>query len=110
MDSVAQLFATVLPFVSLNRTIDDNWLWGSYNACKTQVELGNNNILTCHQQKVADIFNIISTMSPEDSPTEISDGNMEAVATVKKNAEYACAKLGEDDVFIEDNSGDMISQ
>ena len=49
-------------------------------------------------------------MSPEDSPTEISDGNMEAVATVKKNAEYACAKLGEDDVFTEDNSGDMISQ
>ena len=49
-------------------------------------------------------------MSPKDSTTEISDGNVEAVATVQKNAEYACAKLGEDNVFIEDNSGDMISQ
>ena len=37
MNTVAKLFATVLPFTSLNCSVDENWLWGSYNSCKTPV-------------------------------------------------------------------------
>ena len=48
-------------------------------------------------------------MSPADIPTGLSDGNMEAVTTVKNNAECACGKLGEDEIFTENNSGDMMS-
>ena len=109
IDTVAKLFATVLPFTSINRSVDENWLWGSYNSCKTPVQIDVNDTLTSHQQKVADVFNIISKLSPADIPTELSDGKMEAVATVKNNAEYACGKLGEDEIFTENNSGDMIS-
>ena len=109
-DTVAKLFATVLPFTSLNRLVDENWLWGSYNSYKTPVRTNTKNSLTSHQQKVADVFNIISNSSPTDIPTEVSDGNTETVATVKNNAEYACGKLGEDEVFTENNYGDMISQ
>ena len=109
MNTVAKLFATILSFTSLNCSVDENWLWGSYNSCKTPVQIDVNDTLTSHQQKVADVFNIISKLSPADIPTELSDGKMEAVATVKNNTEYACGKLGEDEIFTENNYGDMIS-
>lgn len=66
------------------------------------------NNLTIYQQKVADVFNTLSSLSPVSIPNEITDGNTENAKSIQKIAEYVCKQLAEDDQFIENENGDTL--
>ena len=59
------------------RVLYEDWLWSSYNKCKLRVKKYSSNDLTLHQQKVADVFNTISDLSPVEIPKTNNDGNTE---------------------------------
>ena len=108
MKAVTVLFTSVLPFTSMNRSVGDNWLWESYNSSKIPIRANTTIGLTTHQQKVADVFNHISTSSPTQAPEEHTDETtVSNIETIHTAAEDAHNKLLEDDVYIEDDNGEM---
>ena len=38
MKAVRNLFTSILPFTSMNRSNEENWLWASYNSCKLTIK------------------------------------------------------------------------
>ena len=67
---IKDLFTSVLPFTSINCSIEDNWLWICYNSCKLPVKSNTTSELTTHQRKVAEVLNTISTSPPTLLPEE----------------------------------------
>ena len=53
--------------------MDENWLWSSYNSCKLPVKEDIYNTLTCHQRKVATVFNVLNTLPPASMPEDNYD-------------------------------------
>ena len=67
-----------MPFTSMNRKICENWLWESYNTCKLPVKIDKSESLTCHQRKVADVFNTLSTASLSAIPEDHQNSEVES--------------------------------
>ena len=50
-NAIKELFRSILPFTSMNRSIEDNWLWACYNSCKLPVKSNTTGELTTHKKK-----------------------------------------------------------
>ena len=86
MKAIAQLFASVMFFTGMNRKMGKNWLSSLYNSCKLSVKEETSNTLTYHQQKVANIFNVLSRSSPASMPEYHHDeinSNQESIQSVE---------------------------
>ena len=101
MRAVRKLFLVILPFTSMSRTMEENYLWASHNSCKLPDKVITSESCIYHQQKVADIFNELRTISPAAVPLEHSDDTHSNVESMQPDTEYAGNQLAEDDVFIE---------
>lgn len=82
MDSISNVFVSVLLYTSMNRLVDENWLCGAHNRCKLHVKKDISDVLTSHQQQVADAFNTISGLLPIAILNELTDGNTENVESI----------------------------
>lgn len=108
MVTIEKLFNSDMPFTSMNRQVDENWLWESHNSCKLPNKKDKVDSLTCHQQKVADVFNILSTSLPYAMPDDHQndtielDSNESLPSSSEKTSTIDIDEIHEDDEDPED--------
>ena len=103
LDSIQKLFETVMPFTPMGRKVTDNWLWDSYNKVKVVVKDSADVVMSDHEKKVAEVFNILGISKTVNA---LDDLHQEDDYTTREN-EIAAKHFNDSDVFTE-NDGDML--